>query len=133
MVWHVIHSRALHQRVIALTFVIKPVPWVSADQRVTVQLLAPGFWRAMACYGFMDKMDVPALLQQIKGLSCDINLGDVTYYVGHETVRARADGSGLPRWQEVLYAFMQRNSAQIGEYLHLPRDSVVELGRQIEV
>ena len=133
MILHVVHSRALHQHVVALKFVVQPVPWVSDDKRVTVQLLAPGFWRATACYGFMDKIDAPSILIQLKQLNCDIDLGDVTYYVGHETVMPCADHAGLPRWQESLFAFMQRNSVQISEYLSLPCNSVVELGRQIEI
>jgi len=57
----------------------------------------------------------------------------VTYYVGHETIRHCASGTGLPLWQEKIYAFLQRNSAQIHEYLNLPYESVVEIGRQVEI
>jgi KUP system potassium uptake protein len=133
LIWHVAHNRALQERVVALTLTIQPVPWVAADKRVVLQTLAPGFWRVTVNYGFMDKVDVPAVLLQLKGLQCDLDLRDVTYYVSHETVLARADGGGLPHWQVMLYGFMRRNSAQLSEYLNLPGDRVVELGRQVEI
>jgi KUP system potassium uptake protein len=34
---------------------------------------------------------------------------------------------------EALFAFMQRNSAHPTEYLRLPMDSVVEIGREISI
>jgi KUP system potassium uptake protein len=67
----------------------------------------------------------------MKGL--DIDLNDVTYYVGSETIVPREDGKGLPRWQEALFAAMGRNAARISDYLLLPRDQVVEIGREIEI
>ena len=109
------------------------VPWVDATQRMTVEPLAPNFWRVIAQYGFMEKPDIPALVKQAKTLVPELDLRDVTYYVGHETILHCPDGTGLPIWREKLYAFMQRNSAQIGEYFRLPPAAVVEIGRQIEI
>ena len=57
----------------------------------------------------------------------------MTYYVGHETVTARADGRGLPHWQEALFAAMERNAAHVTDFFRLPGDQVVEIGRQIAI
>jgi potassium transporter len=57
----------------------------------------------------------------------------VTYYVGHETVTRRQDGGGLPRWQEEMFAFMERNASHVTDYFNLPSDQVVEIGRQIAI
>ena len=46
-----------------------------------------------------------------------IDLDDVTYYVGAETIVPAEDGKGLPRWQEALFAAMGRNAARISDYL----------------
>jgi KUP system potassium uptake protein len=133
IIWHVVHNRALHSHVVALTLVVRTVPWVAEEQRLTIETLDTGFWRVTAAYGFMEKADIPELLRRAKKGGCDIELADVTYYVGHETILPCADGTGLPRWQTGLYAFMQRNATQVSEYLNLPRDAVVELNRQIEI
>ena len=55
-----------------------------------------------------------------KGLGCDINLDDITYYVGRETVVSRADGKGLPKWEELIFAAMERNAAQVTDFFRLP-------------
>jgi KUP system potassium uptake protein len=62
-----------------------------------------------------------------------VDLERVTYYVAHETVVPREDDKGLPRWVEALFALMQRNSVHVSDYFKLPRDAVVEIGREISV
>jgi hypothetical protein len=86
MVWHLKHNRALQERLFVLTVITESVPWVSSSQRLMVQELAPGFWRASAHFGFMERPDIRALLPQAHERGCTIDLSDVTYYVGHETV-----------------------------------------------
>ena len=75
----------------------------------------------------------PALLQAAHERGCGIDLCDVTYYVGHETVVPGDDEKVLPRWVEALFAFMQRNSAHLTDYFRLPVDAVVEIGREVSI
>jgi KUP system potassium uptake protein len=74
---------------------------------------------------------VPAVLLQAQRGGCGIDLSDVTYFVGHETVVRRDDHKGLPAWVEAMFAFMQRNSARVTDYFRLPPDTVVEVGREV--
>ena len=134
IIWHVAHNRALHQQVVALSIVVTQTPWVREEDRLTVELIAPNFWRLIGYYGFMERPNIPTLLKQAQKAQTGLNLNDVVYYVGHETVLPTTDvSSGMPMWQERLYAILRRNSAQVHQYLRLPRESVVEIGRQIEI
>ena len=133
MRWHLKHSRSLHDRVFVLNVQTEMVPYVAAGQHMTITPLLPGIWRAAAKFGFMERPDIPALLAQARAHGCDIDLSDVTYFVGHETVVWRDDGQGLPHWMEALFAFMQRNSLHVTDYFKLPPDTVVELGREVAI
>jgi len=133
MVWHVKHNRALHEQLFVLQVTILPVPWVKDSDRISVTEVFPKFWRAEARYGFMERPDIPALLTASKSQGCQVDLSDVTYYVGHETVVRREDGKGLPAWQEELFALMERNAAHVSDFFRLPNDRVVEIGRQIAI
>jgi KUP system potassium uptake protein len=133
LVWHIKHNRALHERVLILTAVIESVPRIRRGDRLKVEEVAPGMWRATARFGFMERPDIPALLRQANTLGCKLKLDDVTYYVGHETVIRRDDGKGLPRVVETMFAFLQRNSMHVSDYFRLPADSVVDLGREIAI
>lgn len=131
MVWHVTQNRALHERLLVLTVHPESVPWIEETERLMIHQIAPEFWRATARYGFMERPDIPALLRQAREQGCGIDLADVTYYVGHETILSRGDGKGLPKWIEAPFDFMLRNSVHSGDYFRLPSDAVVEIGRQI--
>jgi KUP system potassium uptake protein len=133
MIWHVKHNRALHEKLFVLRVEVLSVPWVSPSNRITTKEVAPNFWRADARYGFMERPHIPELLARSKSLGCTIDLADVTYYVGHETVIRREDGRGLPAWQERVFAVMERNAVHVSDFFHLPTDQVVEIGRQVAI
>jgi KUP system potassium uptake protein len=133
MIWHVKHNRALHEHLFVLRVEILPVPWVASDNRITLAEVVPNFWRAEARFGFMERPHIPDLLMASKSLGCTVDLADLTYYVGHETVVGRDDGQGLPAWQERLFAAMERNATHVSDFFSLPNDQVVEIGRQIAI
>src|SRR5216683_2918891 len=133
MVWHVKHNRALHEHVFVLRVEILSVPWVAPRNRITLEEVAKNFWRAEARFGFMERPHIPELLMTSKSLGCTIDLSDVTYYAGHETVVGREDGMGLPAWQERFFAVMERNAVHVSDFFSLPNDQVVEIGRQISI
>ena len=134
MVWHLKHNRALHERLFIVTVKIEPVPWIADEaERLKFEEIAPRFWRATARYGFMERPDIPALLHTAHACGCGLDLSDVTYYVGHETVIPSEDAKGLPRVVEALFAVLQRNSAHVSDYFKLPREDVVEIGREIAI
>ena len=134
MLWHVMRNKCLYQQVVALAVVTEKVPWVRGGGRIGIEQLAPDFWRIVARYGFMERPNIPFLLRQIQQSIPELNINDVNYYVGHETIVSHAHSKdAMPLWQEIVYAFMQRNCSQITDYFRLPCESVVEVGRQIEI
>ena len=133
MVWHVKHNRALHEHLFVLRVEILPVPWVSSRSRIAIEEVAPNFWRAEARFGFMERPHIPDLLITSKSLGCTVDLDDVTYYLGHETVVGREDGKGLPAWQEAFFAVMERNAIHVSDFFSLPGDQVVEIGRLVSI
>src|SRR3569833_435441 len=133
MHWHVRHNRALHEHLFVLRVEVLSVPWVAAAHRLSIEEVVPNVWRAEARFGFMERPHIPQLLAVSKMLGCTVDLDDVTYYVGHETVAGREDGTGSPAWQERLFAAMERNSVHVSDFFSLPQDCVVEIGRQIAI
>src|SRR5579863_4022954 len=133
MRWYVKHSHALHETVVAVTLETESVPWVAGDHRLGLEEIAPGFWAAHAGFGFMERPDLPQLMKQLAARGCEFDPAKLTYFVGSERVIAREDGRGLPRWMEVLFSAMLRNSVHLTDYLRVPRDQLIDLGRQISI
>jgi KUP system potassium uptake protein len=133
MFWHVKQNRALHENVLALTLTTVQTPRVAEADRVTVERESEHFWRAEAKFGFMERPDMARVLADCHFKGAAIDLKDVTYYVGHETIVPRQHKGGLPRWVVAIFAAMGRNAARISDLLQLPHDHVVEIGREIEL
>ena len=81
----------------------------------------------------MEDPDIPEILAECKTKGAEIDLDDITYYVGHETVIPREHGKGIPRWQLALFAALGRNADSIADFLELPSELVVNVGRQVEI
>ena len=133
LLWHLRNNRALHTYLMALSIQVVPQPWVEPENRMKVEPLGANFWRLTARFGFMEQPDIPALIAASRAHGCTLHFEDVTYYLGRETVLHRTDGHGMPLWREAIFAFMVRNSAQPTAYFRLPREGVVEIGRQLEI
>ncbi len=133
ILWYVNHNRCLRQQIVVLTVTVESVPYIGVEQRVTVEELAPQFWRVVAHYGFMQRIDISRLLKHVQTKLPQLDLDDLTYFVGLETIVRRPDRKGLPRWQEMLFAVMERNASHVTDAFHLPADKVFEIGRQIAI
>jgi KUP system potassium uptake protein len=133
MMWHIKHNRALHERVLVVTVLTESRPRVQWPERVSVVQEGEGFWRITAHFGFMQRPDIPILLQEAQQRGCAAQLDDVTYYVGHENIVHRERGAVLPHWQEAIFAAMARNASHVTDYFRLPSRQVVEIGRQISI
>ncbi|HEX4411489.1 MAG TPA: KUP/HAK/KT family potassium transporter [Xanthobacteraceae bacterium] len=133
MLWHLKHNRALHRFVVVLSIVIETKPRISVLERLVVTREGENFWRLTAHIGFMQRPDIPLIIEQACERGCEVRLDDVTYYVGHEIILHREHGAGMPAWQEAIFAAMVRNAPHVTEYFRLPNDSVVEIGRQVAI
>ena len=133
VVWYLRHIRSLHGSIVIVNVVTELVPYVAAEDRVDVHEIAPRAWRAHAHFGFMEQPDIPALLQHVQAKGYPLDSTNVTYFIGHERVVPREDGKGLPRLVQSTFAFLLRNSSEAVEYFRLPRDMVVEIGRQFAI
>jgi KUP system potassium uptake protein len=133
LLWHLRQNRALHECVVVLRVVTESKPRVQWPELMTVAREGDSFWRVTAHFGFMQRPDIPRLLEESQQKGCEVRLDDVTYYVGHEIIVHRERGAVLPVWQEKLFAAMVRNATHVTDYFQLPSEQVVEIGRQISI
>ena len=131
--WHIRHNRALHERVVVLRVLTESKPRVHWPDLMSVVKEGENFWRVTAHFGFMQRPDIPRLLEEAQQRGCTIRLDDVTYYVGHENILHRRHGPAMPHWQERIFAAMMRNASHVTDYFRLPTEQVVEIGRQISI
>ncbi len=126
------HNKVIHQRVVFLTVVIRDVPRVPFDERVSLESLGDSCYRLKLYYGFKDMPDVPQTLALFKVGGQEFNLLETSFFVSRETV-IPTPGDGMALWRERLFAAMTRNAGSIVEYFNIPANRVIELGTQVEI
>jgi KUP system potassium uptake protein len=129
------HNHVLHQRVVLVTVLIEESPHISDEDRAEVIEIIPGITRVILHYGFMQYPTIyeGLVLACKQGKLPGIDLTDVTYYVGRETIIPREDVPGMWVWREALFAFLQRNAERSAAFFGVPTKQVVEFGTEIEI
>jgi KUP system potassium uptake protein len=123
----------LHERNVILTVDFRDVPWVDDAERVSVEALAPGFWRVRAAFGFMEPPDVPRALALAAPQGLVLPMFETSYLLSRETVVPGAARGGMALWRERLFAAMSRASSGVAGFFRLPDNAVVELGTRVQI
>jgi KUP system potassium uptake protein len=129
------HNHCLHQRVILVTVLIAESPRIADEDRAEVIEIIEGITRVILHYGFMQ---YPTIYEGLT-LACKqgklpgIDLTDITYYIGRETIIPREDVPGMWVWRETVFAFLQRNAERTAAFFDVPARQVVEFGTEIEI
>jgi KUP system potassium uptake protein len=129
------HNHVLHERVLLVTVQIEESPRISEDDRAEIIDIIPDITRVILHYGFMQYPTIYEGLQLAcrQGKLPGIDLSDITYYIGRETIIPREDVPGMWVWRESLFAFLQRNAERSAAFFGVPTGQVVEFGTEIEI
>ncbi|MET4760998.1 KUP system potassium uptake protein [Bradyrhizobium ottawaense] len=128
------HNRVLHERVLLVTVLIEELPHIADEERGEVIEIIPGITRVILHYGFMQNPTIYEGLNLVCRQSKlpGIDLSDITYYVGRETIIPSEDIPGMWVWREGVFAFLQRNAERSAAFFGVPTKQVVEFGTELE-
>jgi KUP system potassium uptake protein len=126
------HYAVLHERNVMLHVLTEQTPRVSPRDRMQISALAPGFFRIILRYGFMEYPDLPAALAHCSLDGQGFDMMRTTFFLSRETV----DNKPGPRLKGIarrLFIWMHRNATDATEFFRIPRNRIVELGARIEL
>ena len=134
------HNKVAHAQTVLATVKTLQVPCVHAEQRVRVESLGEGFYRAEVRFGFMEDPHLARALEsdivrasvarQVPGLV--YTPGTATYFVNRDRVLP-TELPGMALWREHLFAGLSRVAATAADYFGLPPDRSVEIGNVVEI
>jgi KUP system potassium uptake protein len=127
------HNQVLHERVLILNVKVEEVPHVPAEKRVEVHSVGEGFYRVILHYGFMEEVDIPRDLSQLKTCGDVFNMMSTSFFLGRQKLIASRKVAGMALWRERLFAWMLKSSESAMEFFKLPTNRVVELGSQLQI
>ncbi|MFV5215901.1 potassium transporter Kup [Azonexus caeni] len=124
------HYKVLHEQVVILSVRVSEVPFVAAEERVTVRRLAGNFSQVIIHYGFKDEPDIPQALAQCAGQGLNIEMMETSFFLGRETLIPKF-GSGMAYWRALLFVALFRNASSAMAFFRIPSNRVIELGSQV--
>ncbi|MFZ4688365.1 MAG: potassium transporter Kup, partial [Polymorphobacter sp.] len=103
------HNKVLHDRIMILTVVIDEIPYVSDEDRIGVIDLGSNFYRIIIRYGFMQEIDIPAILKKVENCGPKLKMMETSFFLSRQTLLA-SDRPGMALWREHLFSWMMRNA-----------------------
>jgi KUP system potassium uptake protein len=126
---------ALQERVLVMSIRIAHVPQVSSRDEggLEIEELGHGFVRVRAVFGFQQRVDVPARVQEVnERLGLGIDPETTTYYLRRETFVVSRRGK-MGRLSEGLFSLLSRNTHPMDAYFRIPPKNVFEIGAQFDL
>ena len=126
------HNKVLHEKNVILTVLTAETPRVRECDRVRIEPISDDFKKVVITYGFMESPNVPKALGLCRRQGLRFDIMATSFFLGRRSVVPSAQ-SGMPVWQDRLYIFLLKNSANPTEFFKIPPGRVVELGAQVTV
>ncbi|MES1195976.1 MAG: KUP/HAK/KT family potassium transporter, partial [Steroidobacter sp.] len=123
----------LHDRNLLFTFSSAEVPSVPDEERVSIQTLAPGLFRVVSRFGFMETPSIITALRAAEEKGLEFKPDETMYVVGRENPVITTSGAGMPMWRKRLFAIMGRNAQLAAVHFGVPAHRVVEIGSQVRL
>jgi KUP system potassium uptake protein len=130
---HIEHNKVLHETVVLLTFVSDRRPRVPFHERHSVHRLGRGFYRIQVRLGFMQTPDIPLSLINCNRLGFDADLDHKNYYIAHETIVRRDDGSSMDPLSFAVFSFLNRIASRAPDFFKIPHDAIIEVGFRVGI
>jgi K+ transporter len=126
------HNKVLHERVVLLAITTTTSARVEEAKRIELTSLGDNMFRVVARNGFIEESNVPVVIERLRAMGLDIDLSTAIFVLGRETLLV-TKRPGMAMWRERLFARLARNARRATKYFHLPSESVMELGTEIEL
>lgn len=127
------HNKVLHRHNLIVHVKSEPIPYITADSRLSLTTIADTLHLVVLRFGFMEVPDIPAALTPLAGDTLlNLNLTEAIYFTSRETVLASRD-RGMPWWRDKLFAAMHLNAAAASDYFRIPPNRLLELGAPVRI
>jgi KUP system potassium uptake protein len=130
---HVRLNAVLHRTAVLLSVVPDRRPRVPFQERHKIERLGSGLYHITVRLGFMQRPDVPLTLKNCELLGFEVNLDDTHYFIGHETVIRRSEGSRMAPVSFAIFSFLSKIASRAPDFFRNPQDRLLEVGFRVEI
>ncbi|MGE0639307.1 MAG: potassium transporter Kup [Thermoanaerobaculia bacterium] len=125
-------NRIVHERNFFLTIRTCELPWVDGDDRLEIREVRPGYYRAIARYGFLEDPDIAELFTGPRLAALGVDVEDTSFVLNRSEL-VPAGRSVLPGWRRRLFVLLSRNAETADRYFRIPPNRVLDIGMVIGI
>lgn len=129
---HLKANKCLQQNVVLLTILTEDVPALEEEERLTLDSLGEGVWRAVGRYGYMESPDVAKLVERVRNQGVPLQLMSTTFYFNREMI-ITGGNARMWEWQKKFYAFLSRNAHPVKDYYQIMPTQIIEIGLPVQL
>ena len=129
---HLKANKCLQTDVVLLTILTEARPSVEDEERMRLESVGEGVWRAVVRYGYMESPDVARMVERIRCQGVPLNLSATTFYFNREMI-ITGGSARMFEWQKSLYAFLSRNASPIKDYYRILPTQIIEIGLPVQL
>jgi KUP system potassium uptake protein len=131
------HNRVVHEHVVIMSIETVPVPRLTDEERTTIDELdfkRDGIIHVRACYGYMEKPNIPAALRLLDPAHTEghIDVDTASYFLSKLELVA-GDEPTMAEWRKRLFIATSYIASDAASYFSLPLDRTLSIGSRIEV
>ncbi len=129
---HLKANKCLQKTVVLLTILTEEVPSIDEEERMTLESLGEGVWRAIGRYGYMESPNVSHIVERISAQGVAVNTHGTTYYFNREMIITGGNAK-MFEWQKSLYAVLSRNARPVKDYYNILPTQIIEIGLPVQL
>ncbi|MGA7354620.1 MAG: KUP/HAK/KT family potassium transporter [Candidatus Cybelea sp.] len=129
---HWARTHSVDEKIVLLTIIPSTEPYVSGEQRVTIECLSEGLVRVTASFGFMERLDIARITHACASAGLHIGGDDTTYYSADPHIVPVERGIFRAFWR-ATYVVLRRNARSVTSTLGIPADAHARLGVEVSM
>lgn len=127
-----IRDRAQEERIVLLNVARANAPYVSQQDRVTVERLVPRLVRVIARFGYMEAPRIDPILASCESKGLELDRDDTSFFYADPKIEA-AQTDAMPGWRRELFVALLRNSRPLPDDLQIRAERRIELGITVAI
>jgi KUP system potassium uptake protein len=122
-----IRDRAQEERIVVLNIARAGTPYLTDEERVTVERFSLRLIRVIARFGYMEPPRIEPIFRSCSAFGLDLDRDDTSFFYADPKIEPATRG-GMTDWRRDLFAALQLNARPLPDDLRIPAERRVELG-----
>jgi KUP system potassium uptake protein len=127
-----IRERAQEERIVVLNITRAGKPYLSDEERVTVERFSLRLVRVIARFGYMESPRIDPIFRSCEAFDLHLDRDDTSFFYADPKIEP-APAHGMVAWRRDLFAALQRNARPLPDDLSIQAERRVELGVTVEL